>query len=492
MRKSLWIPLLLLVALTVGVARLSRPAREYTTSSDQAYKLYEQGDEQRRAFQWGAAEKSLKEALRLDPKFAMAEAALADLYGSMGRQKECMRAVRTADSLALRIPGEIERWSVQLRLSNLDQGLLARRDSLYALLAPRRPRSRIVMVTKAMMAATRHDVQGEIAAWQEVVKAEPNDADAYNLLGYLSARQGRYDEAKSYLKKYAFLAPQLANPHDSLGEILTYGGDYEEAERELKQALTIQPEFFPSLINLGLVYIDEGQVAKGVQLLEKVRQMIAGTEWEKRVDTILLQTYYNMDLRPQLVASVKSWLERNPKDSMTAYYHALDVIFAQKWGGVDQAIADMVAAAKRQPYYSRSPSYQTQVMANEHLMRALVARERGDHAAAAAECAQALELEKDAPPFEIWSWKCRYATELLALGRNAEALDQAREVLAYNPRRLPALLLEARAQHALGRDDDARATVTLLRKDLVKADPNLAMVAGTDSLATALGVRPPA
>ncbi len=490
MRKTAWLTLVILALATVGITRLTRPGREFTTTSDEAYTLYERGDEQCRAFQWAPAEVSLRKALQLDPGFAMAKAALADLYSAMGRRDLSMRTAVSADSLARLLPDKIERWTVQLRLSNLERPFIARRDSLYALLEPRRPRSLFVLISRANMASARHDRAGEIAAWQEVLRVDPNYAAAYNQLGYLSAREGRYDEAKSYLKKYAFLAPQLANPHDSLGEILSYCGEYEEAGSELKQALTLQPDFFPSLINLGLVFIEQGQVHKGIEVLEKVRSQIAGTEWEKRVDGILMQTYYDLDLRPQLVSAMERWIDRYPTSWQTNFYRSLDLLNARQWAAAEAAADTFVAVAKREPLYPLFPSFQKQVAAMRHVLSAMAARERGDHATAAAEYEQALALQKDYSPHEQWPVKYRYARELLALGRNEDALAQTSEILKYNPRRLRVLLLETRAELALGRQDDARATLGRLDQALSKADRDLAIVATADSLTTALGVKP--
>jgi tetratricopeptide (TPR) repeat protein len=410
----------------------------------------------------------------------------------MGQREKSARLAASADSLARRLPDETERWTVQLRLSNLEKPFLVRRDSLYALLAPRRPHSRVVLITKAAIAQLHHDIPGETAAWQDLLQNDPNEAAAYNQLGYLAARQGHYAEAKSYLKKYAFLAPQLANPHDSLGEILIYSGDYEEAESELRQALTIQPDFFPSLINLGALYIEQGEVKKGAGLLEKVRKTIAGTAWEQRVDGILIQTYYDNDLRPQMIAEIDNWIAEFPKDWQTNYFRALKLMFTGQTAAADAATASFIATAQREPAYRLSPSFQRQVKIIPHLLRALSAHERGDNATAADELGQALALQPDEPPYSIWPWKYRYGAVLLALGRNEEALDQAREVLAYNPRRLRVLLLQARAQAALGRTEDARATIEQLRKNLGRADPDLAVVTEAESLAATLGVKPPA
>ena len=66
------------------------------------------------------------------------------------------------------------------------------------------------------------------------------------MLGYLELNRGNYDQAIEYMQKYAFLAPDLANPHDSLGEVLMTIGRYEEAEQEFRAAVRMQPDFYHS------------------------------------------------------------------------------------------------------------------------------------------------------------------------------------------------------------------------------------------------------
>lgn len=49
------------------------------------------------------------------------------------------------------------------------------------------------------------------------------------MLGYLELSRGNYELAIEHMQKYAFLAPDLANPHDSLGEVYLAIGRYEDA-----------------------------------------------------------------------------------------------------------------------------------------------------------------------------------------------------------------------------------------------------------------------
>jgi len=203
-----------LAALSILWASWNRPPEGLTTTSRKAADLFRSGNADARAFRWQAAEQTLTDAVRTDPGFAMARAALADVQRRLGRAEAADAEAGRADSLARLLPPGPERWTVQLRLTLADKRFAAGRDSLLSLLANAQPHSPFVARMRALAAGGRRDPAAEEAAWREVLRLEPNDADAWNQLGYLAARGGRYEEARSHLRRYAFLAPDLANPHD--------------------------------------------------------------------------------------------------------------------------------------------------------------------------------------------------------------------------------------------------------------------------------------
>ncbi|MHB8078684.1 MAG: tetratricopeptide repeat protein [Candidatus Krumholzibacteriia bacterium] len=491
-RLSMVLTAVALAALAVLWARWSRPSGGLTTTSREAARLFETGDADARAFRWQAAEQALTGAVRADPGFAMARAALADLQRRLGRAAAADAEAARADSLARLLPPGPERWTVQLRLTLADPRFAAGRDSLLALLAQAQPHSPFVARMRALAATGQPDRAAEEAAWREVLRLDPNDADAWNQLGYLAARGGRYEEARADLRRYAFLAPDLANPHDSLGEILTWTGDYEQAEQELLQALRLQPDFFPSLLNLAVVYLEEGQLQRGIDLLEKVRAQIAGTDWEMRVDGLLLQTYYDQGLVGPLRHQLDRWIRHYPDQPETGFYRALAAALDHRFAAAQAACDSFLARAGQDPAAQQKGLLRERIAMLRHNFAAITARLQGDGATAATEYAAALAATTAWPPHEVWPLHLRYGETLLRLGRAEEALAQARLVLAVNPRRIGALLLETRADDALGRRDAARAALARLRTALARADRDLPAVAATDSLGARLDPRPPA
>src|SRR5262249_44821905 len=75
-------------------------------------------------------------------------------------------------------------------------------------------------------------------------------------LGYACIEGSHPDPGKaiSYLKKYAELQPQQANPQDSLGEVSRYAGNDQSSLLHYRAALQITPTFITSQIGLADTY----------------------------------------------------------------------------------------------------------------------------------------------------------------------------------------------------------------------------------------------
>jgi len=69
---------------------------------------------------------------------------------------------------------------------------------------------------------------------QQVVAKDANNADAWNYLGYISARADRNDEALGFYGKALALDPRHRGANEYLGELHLKMGDLPKAEERLK------------------------------------------------------------------------------------------------------------------------------------------------------------------------------------------------------------------------------------------------------------------
>jgi tetratricopeptide (TPR) repeat protein len=254
---------LLLLAVAAAAALYLGNRREVTTSSEAAYRLYQEALLNERRFYFREAREGFAKALELDPQFAEAMLGLARRTEGDQGLALVQRAAKQRDRLT-----ERERMHVDMQLANRERRL----DD--ALKMARAIHEKYPDDTRAAMALASHELldgntEKAVQIWTDLLAVEPNNADAYNQLGYYYAYRGDYDKAIENLHKYQFMAPDQANPYDSLGEIQAYSGHYDEAIENLNRALKLKPDFYEAYRHLGVVYEGKGEYAKAVQSYRK-------------------------------------------------------------------------------------------------------------------------------------------------------------------------------------------------------------------------------
>lgn len=474
---------------TTALVVMGQDRPELTTTSRQAYALYLQGEERLNAFQFAAAESLLRNAVGLDAGFAMAHAALGEALSSSGNNLPAKRQVVVADSLSRLLARDDERLLVQLRLPRRAGKAPAVRDSLLSLAQKRLPEHPLVLRAKALRFRDLGDAEAEEAAWREVLRVDPNYARAYNWLGYLAAGQGRYLEALSYLRRYAFLAPDIANPHDSLGEIYTYMGELDAAEQEFRQALQLQPDFYPSLLGLSRVYLAQGRLHRALEVLDQTRAQFAGTGVASAIDAFTASQLFDQGYPHLALASLARLSAAQPKSEEAAWMRSI-VLAHQGHPTEARALGDSLLSVWR-----ASPGYaldltRRRVECRDQVLRALLSGVQREPTQEVAAWGKALIEAHRFPPHERWSLQWRYAESLARMAQPEAALEQTREILAVNPRLIGPLLLQARCTLDLGRTEEARAAFASLDAALARADTDLPAVAAADSLRRRLPGRP--
>ena len=469
MKTSMAIIIAILVASALALLFLGGPDREFTTTSDQAYRLYETGVTQLFAVKRDEAKDSFARAVTLDPDFAMAWAMRANAILIMDQDSATFYA-DVADSLCKTLPNDLERAKVQLVISGIKDGIYDG-DSLMTYILAEQPDNLLASTARANQLFYRRD-ESAAEAYHHVLEIEPNHAGAYNMLGYLEANRGNYAAALENLRKYAFMAPDLANPHDSLGEVLTWLGRYEEAVDEFKSALDIQGDFFYSLVHLGEVYMYRGQVTKGLEIMEGVRSQIGGSKiLERGIDEFLIQIYFNYDMFDQGLEAIDQYAERNPDHAVTSYFQAIAALVRG-----DEARSEEYAAVFRERMTELGADnrrIQEQTLRLEHQIAAIDAMLREDWNTAITEWDEVLAHFKTAAPHETWGVICHQGEAYLASGRPRDAMDRALSILEINPRRIKPLLLLAEAALEADAPDFVRKALHQLDEIMSEADPGL-------------------
>jgi tetratricopeptide (TPR) repeat protein len=268
-RWILWVSgAVLLLGAGAAAALFMANRRDVTTSSEAAYQSYQEAIANENRFYTKEARVGFARALELDPTFAMAMLGLAREAKDEDQAKALInRAAREEGRLTERerLHVEIQRAYVEKRPE--DAIAVARQ------LHEKYPDD----VRAAILLAHNEQAKGNsdqaIRVFEEVLAVDPNNADAYNQIGYRYGYRGEYDKAMDSLKKYQFIAPDTANPFDSLAEVQAYSGHYNEAIENLNHALAIKADFYPAYWHLGVVYEGLGNYAKAVENYEKAAEL---------------------------------------------------------------------------------------------------------------------------------------------------------------------------------------------------------------------------
>ena len=481
----LWIGLA--AALIVGgvISGRSDPRAGHTASSE-AFSAYEKGNDNLISYQLQGAETNLRQAVSLDPGFAMAHAALAQLLQIRGRDDQSKHEYAVADSLAPLIRGARERLQVQVRLSTSSRSrYFAQADSLLAAGKALAPDDLIFLVVEATRADAEDDPQSAETVWRRVLEVNPNYAEAYNRLGYLYLGKGRYEEAEAAMRRYAFVAPDLANPHDSLGEVLMTVGRYEEAETEFARALAKQPDDFPwSQVNIGRIYLRRGQINKGLQLLADLGQVLHGTGWERNVALIAINALVEHDLKDRLDERTRQFIVNYPNDESAAFLRAMRLIYRGDDAGYRALMDSTTTALRNSPKFRAMPMNQRRFAIASARFEGFAAAARGDHAGAVRHFREVITIGDGEPPHELAFDRYQLAVHLAALGQNQDALAELDKIFAINPRVIEALVLATEINLRLDRRVDALKYLEMLERNLTVADPDFPPVIKARELRT--------
>lgn len=268
--------ILLLAGGGAAAALLLANRRDVTTSSRAAYDAYEEALLNQHRFYFKEARVGFAKALELDPNFAMAMLSMADMTPDHDQAIALIRrAARQRDRLS-----ERERYHVDIALANVD-GKSDRALELARELHAKYPADVTGAGIIARAALLKGDRDSAIKSYEDLLAADPNNAEAYNQIGYYFGFRGEYDKAIDNLERYRFISRDNANPFDSLGENQAYSGHYNEAIENLNRALAIKSDFAPAYQHLGVAYEGMGEYAKAVAMYEKAATL-DGPETDKR------------------------------------------------------------------------------------------------------------------------------------------------------------------------------------------------------------------
>src|SRR5580692_2827926 len=111
------------------------------------------------------------------------------------------------------------------------------------------------------------------ASFEQVIRAKPEEPEAYYNLGTLYLRKNALPDARRYLEQTVKLRPDYPEAWNNLGMIAGQEGKADEAIRNFQQSLTLRPTYVTAMLNLGNLYRRQGAVEEAEKLLNRALEM---------------------------------------------------------------------------------------------------------------------------------------------------------------------------------------------------------------------------
>ena len=163
-----------------------------------------------------------------------------------------------------------------------------------------------------------------IRALEQIVQANPRDAEARLLLGTVLAEDGKRSEAFAQLLEAVRLRPDSAAAHNALGEASNSFGEKQAARGEFEKAVQLDPEFAPAQVNLGRVLVEAGELEASALHLDRALRILGNTPDAAYPHYLRAKVYTEQNDPEKAAAELKAAVALRPD-------------FAEAWSDLGQA-----------------------------------------------------------------------------------------------------------------------------------------------------------
>lgn len=215
------------------------------------------------------AEAALRHAIEIHPRFA-------DLHCNLGialRQQKRYTEAEEVLRKALEINPRFAYARLQIGLCCLERGEAASGWEAVREAIGLEPRLDTSAYRNALRMFEDGDIDGAIAALQQVRINEVEDIQFYTRLGDDLYRRGMYAKAAEEYQKALGINGTYPDLHNRLGVTLLAQGSYSEAVEVFRRALEINPKYAEAQANLVLALRGAGREEEAAQALQRLAEI---------------------------------------------------------------------------------------------------------------------------------------------------------------------------------------------------------------------------
>jgi DNA-binding winged helix-turn-helix (wHTH) protein/tetratricopeptide (TPR) repeat protein/TolB-like protein len=243
------------------------PLREMTTTSLEAFRLYNEGLQARRHLRLGDARRLLTEAVALDPGFALAYLELQEIARGQGDEAGYQSLRTETLEHQERLPPQKRMMLEAVEIWKKDP---ARADQILRDVIERSPDEEDAYLQLAHLYRSSYQVDESLAILERGVVAAPQSGYLRLYYGYGLLWQGRYPEALHQFEVYSRINPEEANPWDSMGEAYLIAGIPDRALEKYARSLEIDPKFSSSHLGRAWAFGQLGEFRSAKSELDAI------------------------------------------------------------------------------------------------------------------------------------------------------------------------------------------------------------------------------
>jgi tetratricopeptide (TPR) repeat protein/TolB-like protein len=244
--------------LTTGVASaLQIPLRteeqkalvEHATNLPEAFQYYVQGigylrSGRRDPESMTSAEILFNQALKLDPNFGRAQAALGEVFWQrydVTKQKRWVAPAQQACDKAIQLANAGAEGHMCLGLLENTTGQYEKAAEQFQQAAQLEPSNEQSYVNLAASYERLNQPEKAEEVYKRVIEIRPRESSGYSYLGAFYFGQAQYEKAQAMFEKAIALTPDSYLNYTNLGAVLLYEGKYEESTRAFEKSISIRP-----------------------------------------------------------------------------------------------------------------------------------------------------------------------------------------------------------------------------------------------------------
>jgi uncharacterized protein (TIGR02466 family) len=265
----------------------------------------------------------------------------------------------------------------------------------------------------------------------EVIRAQPQNGNAYDALGLVLGDLGDKQAALAAASKACALTPNSHTAQHNLGQAALALRDFAKAEDAYRAALKLRPNSDASWMGLGNMLRSQDRNEEALQAFERAA---AANPSNPHAHRLLNELLWQTGKADQYLASYPAALAKRPTDAVLRLAYAEELLRIRQPAEAAKELAVAANIAPNDPYIADAV--------------ARAAAVQGDYERAAAHHHRATSA---AP--EISQFANNFVETLLKTERHAEALDISTKVLKNEPLDQRTLALHTTALQILG---DAR------------------------------------